>query len=233
MTIIQTRASAASVTTLRKRVRRLVGDKETVSARQRWSDAEIDQALLDEMFKLYSELSEDSGSYLISSNLTYTGGSESIALPAAAQAVPIYKIEDITNSNQPRLMSMVPFDQIEQYTNHDLNSYVWSRADTTISVRPKPTPTLTLRIFYIGNPFSPYSYDVSGNVTTSLSTDQHPYPVAHEELICLGAAIRLQEEDDEIPVTRPKRYDELYLIFQKQAYLYKGRRVVRSVRTLE
>lgn len=214
----------------------MTGDRDATTTRQRWLDADIDQAIIDQLFQMYSELSEDSSNFLISTTMTYTANSESVSLPAAVHVVPIYRVEDITNAQFPRELEHVANDVVNSFSHIDTSltiGGVWSRADTTIIVRPKPFSDLSLRIWYVGNPFSMFTYSVAGDPTASAATtDQHAYPVAHEELICLGAAIRLQEEDEEIPSGRVERYKELWERFQKSARFYKGRRMVKSWRNL-
>lgn len=218
MTIQQTRASAASFATLRTRVRAAVGDRDTSTANQRWSDTDIDQAINDTLFEMYAELGSDPSSFLVSDTFTYSAGERSAALNQEAQSAPIYRIEDATNSDFPTPLTRVDAHEIES-SNARLES-VWCRADGDVMVRPIPGSDLTLRVWYIGNPFS----------VTGGTGDQHPYPVAHEELIVLGAAIRLQEEDEEIPASRPARYIDLWSKFQKYAMLYRGPRAFKQAR---
>lgn len=218
MTIQQTRSSAATFATLRTRVRAACGDRDTSTANQRWADSDIDQAINDTLFEMYAELGSDTGSYLISDTFTYTANATSETLPQEAQSAPIYRIEDATNTTFPVAMDRVDPFQIE--TNRGGIGLVWTRVDTDVQVRPIPQTALTLKVWYLGNPFQ----------VTSGTGDQHPYPVAHEELIVLGSAIRLQEEDEEIPASRPARYLDLWVKFQKAAMLFRGPRSFRSSR---
>jgi hypothetical protein len=229
MAIIQTRASASTLTTLRKRVRKMLGDTGTTSAKQRWVDNMVDQALVDQMFEMYNLLGCDSSNFLLSTTMTYTSGELEDDLPAAVQSVPIHRIMDITSgTTDPTELVQVDSLGID---GHKEGSGVWSRFGLKIKLRPIPSGDRTLRIEYLGNPFTMFTYDADGNPLAAVATtDQHPYPVAHEELLCLGAAVRLQEEDDEIPASRPIRLRELKDNFAIYAKFFRGRKFVRSSR---
>jgi hypothetical protein len=230
--IVANEAPASSVTTLRKRVRRLIGDNASSSARQRWSDADIDQAIIDQLSAMYAELAIDPAAFLTSTTFSYTANSESIAIPAAALYSPVYKVEDYTDSDSPFELLYQSPSNIDSYVS-PFAVFAWTRSGNNLRYVPKPSTTRTLRIWYVKNPLLPYDatpYDSSGNPTISSATSQHPYPVAHEELIGVGAAIRLQEEDDEIPPHRLVRYEELWDRFRRQTRYNQGRRRVANVR---
>lgn len=218
MSITNNRATAASQATLRTRIRKTVGDRETNTANQRWSDNDIDTAIADQLMEMYAELSQDPGTYLLSVNMSYPEDRDSVVLPPDAQAAPIYQVVDITESEYPRTLTRVASHNNDS-TGDDP---VWFRSDISISVRPNASAR-RLKVYYIGNPFV---------FTGSNTADQHPYPVAHEELIVLGAAIRLQEEDEEIPENRQARYDRLWAQFQNAAMLYRGPRALKSNRRI-
>lgn len=234
MTVVSNAAAAANVTTLRRRVRRLTGDNSSSSTRQRWSDADIDQAVIDQMFAMYAELAIEPAAFLTSTTLAYTATSESVTLPAAVQAAPIHKVEDYSDTNNIFELLYISPQNAETYVQNDpLAVLTWTRRGNSIFYIPKPTEAKTLRIWYTNNPLTPYDatqYDASGNPTISDATSQQPYPIAHEELITVGAAIRLQEEDDEIPPNRLLRYQELWDRFKKQSRYNQGRRRVANVR---
>lgn len=233
MARLATVASASTVTTLRKRVRRLVGDNSTVSSRQRWSDNDIDQAIIDQLSAMYAELAIDPSAFLTSTTMSYTANSESVVMPTAVLSSPIHRIEDYTDSDLPFELLYLSPATAENYTS-PVGAYAWTRRGDYLHYLPKPTEAKTLRIWYVTNPILPYAsgiYDASGDPNDSApTTDTHPYPVAHEELIGVGAAIRLQEEDDEIPSHRLVRYEELWDRFRRQSRLNQGKHRVANIR---
>jgi hypothetical protein len=181
---------------------------------------------------MYAELAIDPAAFLTSTTLSYTANTESVAIPAAALYSPIYKVEDYTDSSYPLELLYLSPSTIDSYVS-PFGVYSWTRVGNNIKYVPKPESSKTLRIWYVKNPLLPYDatpYDSSGNPTITSATSQHAYPVAHEELIGVGAAIRLQEEDDEIPKNRLVRYEELWDRFRRQTRYNQGRRRVANIR---
>lgn len=214
MPIISTRASAASITSLRTRVRQeigdIVGDTSPDTEQARFSDTKIDRSINDMLFKMYRELSEsDPGANLLSADFTYTAEGTTEGLPEAAAAAPLYKLEWLDN-DIPVLLRRVDPHRLESVR---AGEPVWTLLDRSVAIRPLPAEDMLLRVWYIGNPFT---------LEGGLSTDQHPYPVAHEELIVLGAARRLLSRDDEWGTVHEIRYQEEWMDFQVQAARYMG-----------
>lgn len=223
MAIVTSSASASSLTTLLTRVRRAVGDTETDTANQRWSDAEITDAINMELDRLFAEESLAGTAPLITSTtLSYTAAADSVALPTGPDTNPIYMVEDYTTATNPIRLDYISPLEIQGYDNDPAQRAVpgagWSRLGANIAIRPNGAAK-TLRIWYLKNP--PH---LSG------STDQHYFPVFHEELLSLGAAIRLQEVDDEIPPIRLERYAELTARFMRSKRKNKGPQYVRRNR---
>lgn len=234
MAVISTRATAATVNTLITRVRRYIGDTDTDTNNQRWSDADIRAAMDDMLASMYVELSNnDPSAYMTSADLTYTGNALSIALPSGIEAHSIYKIEDVTDGDNPIYLSYRNPIEINRFDDQNGWTFYGPATDSSgtatngiasIALRPVPTSNKTLRIYCLAT-FIPLS-----NATPS--TDQHAFPINHEELIVIGASIRLQEVDNEIPPTRMARYTMLWEQFQKAASRYTGPIYVRDTRIL-
>ena len=227
MAIISTEASAETIGNLITRIRRAVGDTETLSANQRWTDAEVIDAMNLEMFKMSAELGIGNiAAVLSSTTMTYTASSDSVALPSGPDVNAIFMVEDYRDSDNPIRLdfaSVLDADVYDVNSAHlALRGIRWSRRGSSLVIRPKPAADMTLRIWYIRPPF--------GTSTSYSGTDQQPFPVHYEELISVGAAIRLQEVDGEIPSGRVERYVELWSRFVRSKYQNKGPISVRRNR---
>ena len=244
MTVTRSRSDPMDITALRLEVRDLVGDIVASSAgtdaapafgNQRYSDVQIDRRIVQEMRKMYAAWSQEQGGFWSSSDLTYTADADTVALGAAYASAPIGKVARIEGSNILAMRRMDPFE-IDRYT--DFNSggspfpnYVWTLIDSSIAVRPKPSAALTLRIWYVGNPFTDPGIDSYGDQTPTASVE-HPYPVVFEELITLGAARRLLGRDDIVPQYYHEQYMELWDQFLNLADRYRGPVYPRSTRRI-
>lgn len=219
---------------LRSRVRNEVGDTETSAANQRWGDSQIDQRINDILFWMYNKLGIDPSVFALASSMTYTAAAASVALPAAAHANSIIKIEDYDDPTNPVTLQRVDLIDIETWARPSLGRpfprpcLVWARTDTSIAVRPTPQANKTLRVWYIGNPWS--LPGLNGVAAGTPATDQHPLPVSFEELIVLGAATKLYRTDDETPVQMLTDLAEMKQDFDIYAAAYRGPLRVRSRR---
>lgn len=218
MPVITTRASAATITSLRLHVREelgdILGDTAPDSEQMRFTDTKIDRAIEFMLFKMYRTMNEEDAAVALQSvDVTYAADAETQALPTAPVDIassPIHKVDHLETADFPRLLRRIDPQNLER--EHD--EYVWCLLDRSIAVRPVPTTALTLRVWYIGNPFT-----VIGGTP---GTDQHPYPVAHEELIVLGAARRLMSRDDEWGTVHEMRYQEEWNDFEIQSSRHNG-----------
>lgn len=212
MAITTTRATAARIDTIITRVRRTIGDTETTAANQRWSDSEIIEAVNFELLKMATEAQiNDPEPALESTTLSYSG--LSTALPSAVDGSSIFMVEDYSETNSPVRLDYVSVLDLD--TDYIDSSFYggrkrWSIQGANIVVRPKSD--LTLRIWYVAPPYIIQTSTPTGEASDS--SDQHSQFVAHEELISLGAALRLQENDDEIPRNRFERYIDHWRRFQ-------------------
>lgn len=230
--ITTAQATSSTVVQLQNKVRFAVADVDTVSANQRFSDAQINYAINFELAKMASELGLHSqGSFIESASLTYSGSST--ALPAGPATQPILFVEDITSGNAVRLeqISVLDTDKLadDQSFAFGAATYAWHLLGDSIAIRPEPGSTLSLRVWYFREPYV-FNLDSNGDEVTA--TDQQPFPVQHEELLVLGAAIRLQEVDEEIPGGRMQRYDDLWFRFVQTSARARGVQYVRSNRRL-
>jgi hypothetical protein len=162
---------------------------------------------------------EDASAYKTSVDLTYTSGSASIAITSTVAPQAIYQLEDISTVTSP-----LPYDWMDSL---DLNKFPlrrgWTLMGDNIAIRPIPSADLPIRVWYLLPP-------IRTGDSNSTSTDQIPMIINHEELIILGAAIRLQETDTEVPQDRRTRYDSLTEDFLKSASRYRGPTYVRQTR---
>lgn len=223
MVIASAEATAATFTSLLTRVRRAVGDNDANSANQRWTDEEITDAIYLEIYKMHAESSlGNSAPNITSATVTYTAEAYAVDLPSGPDVNAILFVEDYTDSNNPirlKYESILEGDDYLQYYHYSTSSSrTWARVGRQIAVRPKSSAALTLRIWYIRSPY------------TGTTTLQQPFPVAHEELISLGAAIRLQEVDDEVPRMRVERYADLWRRFERSKSKNRGPLFVRKNR---
>lgn len=218
MAIVETASTPITLTNLYTRLRRALGDEETSPSNQRWNDLALLDAVNMEMIKIQTATGlRGSGAQEVSVNLTYTAESDSVALPAGALSQPITRVEDMADTTRPQVLTPVS----AQGVGDGHNGPVWAIRGSTIVVRPNTQRTL--RIWYIRPPLV---YALSG-------TDQHSLPMAAEELISLGASIRLQEVDDEVPPGRRERYAELWLLMLAAAKKVRGPKSVRNDRRFQ
>lgn len=224
--MLTTASAAATVAALRSRVRTMIGDTATTAAMNRWSDANVDKAIDDMIAQMYMEVASwDPSGFLTSNDMTYTPATgttaNGTALAAGFERYPIYRVEDITNMTSAGPVTLDYVNAIDAQTYGD--SYGWTLEGDKIVLIPEPATSRTLRIWTI-KPFIPIS-----NASTP-ATDQHALSLNHEELIALGAAIRLQEVDDEVPPSRQLRYEQLWQLYQKTLDRYWGPTYVRAAR---
>lgn len=236
MALLTTRAVAATVSTLITKVRRLIGDTDTTTTNQRWSDSDI-LAMVDDMLaEMYVLVTEnDPSGFLQTSDMTYTADALAVALPSGIAANNIYKVEKVDDQTAPVFLRHRNYLDINEYTDERgwcLGAMAIDSAGTAtaapggaIALRPIPTAATALRIYTLA-PYIP----VSGSAAQS--TDQHALSINHEELITLGAAIRLQEVDNEVPPTRLPRFQTLWDQYEKTVNRYSGRQYVANTRVL-
>ena len=227
MAIITDEATAETIGNLITRIRRAVGDTDATAVNNRWADAEIVDALNLELNKMSAEFGlGNSSQAMTSTTLTYTAGAETVTLPSGPDVSPIFLVEDITNTANPIRIEFASFLEAGRMQLDSAylsgQGYRWSRAGDSIALRPSLSTAVSLRIWYMRAPY--------GTSTSYAGTDQQPWPVQHEELISLGAAIRLQEVDEEVPGGRVERYVELWNRFVRSKNQHRGPVYVRRNR---
>jgi len=159
VTIISHRAAPLFLAQLITRVRRTVGDVETSSANQRWSDEIILDALNMELVKMGGELSAaNPGEAILSTSMTYTAASDSVALPAGPATQPVFKVEDVTSgADRPIALRRVdPFELEDVGGSSALvaePAMAYAIINQSIHVRPRPGSNRTLNIWYVGAPY--------------------------------------------------------------------------------
>jgi hypothetical protein len=202
------RASGLTLSAIRTRVRDEVGDRATYpdgsaisSGALRWTDTQIDRAVVDELLDLGTELSgRDAGESLLSADLTYA--SPSTALPAGVGYEGVAKVEDITDTNNPIVLDAA--SHLEQTPiGHYRYHFIGSATGNSIVLRPQPVGGRSLRIWYDGNPLVYTPEDGTAN-------DTHPLSPRWREVVYLGAALRLlrvggEATDDQRDAYKMKR----------------------------
>lgn len=198
MTITATPGAAATYASLRTKVRRAAGDADA----ERWSDTRIDEVLDYQMAEMWRAMGQDPSAVVSTADLTYTANAAEVALTDVVAAGQIYKVEDISTATRPRILEPVGLVRIENTEDEErigTSQRVWALRERNLVVRPRSSSDLSLRIWYIGAPY----------VVTGTAGDQHPFPVQHEEYLVMGAANRLREPDDELPLVAIQRYERL------------------------
>lgn len=222
MATLVTAKTAATISQLIVKVRRLIGDGSTVAGNQRWANSDIQDAIDSMLAQMWTELyGEDPSGFLRTVTMTYTAELDMVVIPTGVEGQSIIRVEDYDNPSLPVYLDYR--DHVD--TDRFGDQFGWSLFGGSIAVRPIPTAAKTLRIFLIAN-----FPAISGS--SSISTDQHAFSVNHEELVTLGAAIRLQEIDEEISKSRLLRYQQLYDQFTRTASRIRGPLYVRSSRLL-
>lgn len=219
MAVLTTVAVAATVNTLLTRLRLAIGDTQAQASGQKFSDTQLRMFLDDMLAQMWAELYEDAGPMLAETTLTYTANARSVAIAYPLNANTIYKVEDIDNVTSPRF---IDYYGVIDMDRDDFESG-WTLIGEAIALRPIPGAAKSLRISYLRN-YVP----ISGSATPS--TDQHNMPANHEEYLVIGAAIRAQEIDDEVPNSRLLRYTELKKNFQTYALRVRAPSYVRDTR---
>lgn len=223
MAILTDRAVAATVDALVLKVRRMIGDTDSSTANQRWSDADVRAAIDDMLAQMYAQASSgDPGSFLTYIDVMYAANARQVALDDEILGASIYKVEDVTEATAPRFIPFRP----SLVENRFSDEAGWTLdADNTIALRPVPGSAKTLRV-YLLDVFVPLAD------AADTDSDQHAWSIGHEELIALGAAIRLQEVDQEVPATRLSRYQQLWDLYVQSINRYMGPVYVRNSRIL-
>lgn len=216
--------------------RRFLGDTSTNTSNQRWSDHEILEAIGFEISKMALELGiMDGAGNAENTTMTYTANATSVAHGVNGY---IYKIQDETDSaTLPRVMDHGSFFDLEKIGGgaYDQNlgaRYVWTNQGyANIAVRPIPSSARTLRLFYMRGPyFLAWDSTSDDDLSDEVLTDQHVYLVSNEELICLGAALRLKRVDGEATEHERLDYIDLWDRFRAGARLNRGPAWVRNNR---
>lgn len=226
MAVVTTPAIADTYNLLRDRVRDMCGDGDSV-ANQKFDDSEIFRAITDMMAEMWVERQiNDRPSFVTNTSLTYPTNTEYVNLTAATAgqalvAASIYRVEDITDASRPRDIRYVTpqiFERSRSLEHYRVpfrtGTIVYTLVDGQIGLRPLDTTERTLRIWYF--PAHPSA------TIANPATDNHPFFPGFEELIVIGASRRLQEIDDEIPIARVDRYQELWEKFVVFAQRHAG-----------
>lgn len=231
MATVRTRRTAATLDQLLIRVRRAVGDIVDDAApgmgNRKWEDTPIVDAINDMIAEMLVETNSVASTMLIETAVTYIGGATSYSLGADADAMNIYALFEVRGSKRI-LLRYVAYPDSERFRvpGEEVNGSLlyerfWSRLDNGILLRPIPAADVSLVIVSLGAPFA---------MSVASPTDNHPLPIAHEELLVLGAANRLQYPNDQLPIGRQAHYSKLWMKWQQECDRYGGPRYPASDR---
>lgn len=220
------RATPATYANLLERIRFKAGD----NLATRYSTATVYAQLRDMLSRMYNAMGVTPSWTLQSYDLAYTGGADSTLLDTDNYSSPIDHVIDISNASAPLILKEVPPSQIENYRGSGsalpptmLTRSVYAIMGSSIALRPVPAGGKTLRIWIVGN----FLY----NATDDTATDQHPYPVNHEELIVLGSAMKLMAIDGSATDDQRLELADLWDTFHRDIGGQQGPRDVQNVRT--
>ena len=225
------RRAAETLALIRTRVRDETGDTDT--ADPRYTDANIDRAVSDQLAEMANELAiKYPGEALLRVNLNYPG-TNPVDLPAAVEAESIYRVDDVTNSQlaiQIEYVSPLEGDEWDPgYVPAGRRRFRYTLLGPTtdhrtyrIQLYPAPGSygARTLRISYIA---SPYVFDGTAG-------DTQPFSPRWAELIGVGAAIRLMSRDEEATTQQMMRHMTLWQQFTSLSRRQRGPQRIRRRR---
>lgn len=233
MAIIRVRAAPSTLDNLVLRVAMAVGDvvdgARPSTADQKFTNARIVRAISDMMAHMYSEMGAQNPDTIVTeASITYTGGSDAVEIGNNnATTYSIYGVFETINGVRT-LLRHVDYLMIERFRTEGEepakeNERVWAQRDEYLLLRPIPANDTTLVLALLDAPFELTTGSLGG-------TDQHPFPVQHEELLCLGAANRLQYPNDQLPAGRQMHYNVLWQAWQRDCDRYQGPRFPQDTR---
>lgn len=228
------RVAAQDFDTLRSLVRDEVGDPDTdadgnaiSSGSRRWTDTHVEKAINLQLIEMQTLMGiQLEGEGLLSADVSYGAGEETVALGASVGAEAVLKVDDVTGTSVRRLSYVSPVE-IEDYALVDVMTVLPTRVWTLVSsgtsyalqIRPTPSAALTLRVWYFAAP-----------IIAGAGTDAHLLAARWHELITVGAAFKLLSRDDECSDQMLKRRQELMDEFTMFAKRIRGPERVRVSR---
>lgn len=232
------RATALTIAQLRARVRDELEDPSaepngTVrpDAQRRFSDAQIDKALNDQLIEMANKAAAGRpGLAILTETLSYSSGVT--ALPAAVQSNEIVLVEDITDPDVPSVVSYASPGELPFHRRpSDVGSYRYQQRRYTLTstgtgdaIEVVPDGAVSLRISYMAPPVIFGAEDGSG------TSDAHPLSPRWRELVFLGAAIKLARRDEDIKAAQQIQYDRMMDDYGKLAKRRKGPKFVQNIR---
>jgi len=228
------RKAAETLTLIRGRVLREVGDPDG----DRWNAdsnyTDIDEAVNNQLIEMGNFMAKDfPGEALLRATMTYDESSAPVSLPSAVGSEAVYKVEDISTTNLPIALEYVSPLELEDYDPGEVfGSYYRFRyslfgpsgTDASahrIQLYPKANTSLSLRVSYIATPFV-FDATVPG--------DNAPLSPRWIELISLGAALKLLRRDEEATQQQYLAYAKLNKEFVEFSQRQRGPKRVRRRR---
>jgi len=226
------RKGAETLTELRSRVLREVGDPDG----DRWNAdtlyTDVDEAINDQLVEMANQMVADfPGEALLRTTFSYAEANAPVELPAAVGAEAVYKVEDVSSINLPINIEYVSPLAVEDFNPGEVfGSYYKFRYTLLgpsgtdvdahrIQLFPKASGTMTLRVSYIESPF-----------IISVTTDEAPMSPRWTELIALGAALKLLRRDAEATDIQLMAHQRLWGAFVTQSQRQRGPKRIRRRR---
>ena len=226
------RKAAETLTNLRARVLREVGDPDG----DRWNAdtlyTEVDEAVNNQLVEMANQMAATfPGEALLRTTFTYTESSAPVDLPAAVGAEAIYKVEDVSSANLPinieyiSPLAVEDFDPGEVFGSYYKFRYSLLAPSGTdvdayrIQLYPKASGSMTLRVSYIEAPF-----------IVDAPSDEAPMSPRWTELISLGAALKLLRRDGEATDIQLMEHQRLWHAFVTQSQRQRGPKRIRRRR---
>tara|TARA_Y100001963_G_C6790625_1_gene455211 strand:- start:5612 stop:6316 length:705 start_codon:yes stop_codon:yes gene_type:complete len=226
------RKSKETLTQIRARVLREVGDPDG----DRWNSdsnyTDVDEAVNNQLMEMGTHMAADfPGEALLRTTITYNESSAPVSLGSTIESEAVYKVEDISTENLPIVLEYISPLELEDYDPGEVfGSYYRFRYSLfgpsgtdphahRIQLYPKANTSLSLRVSYIGKPF------IMGS-----ASDHSPLSPRWVELVSLGAAIKLLRRDEEATQQQYIAYGKLWEQFTQFSQRQRGPKRVRRRR---
>ncbi len=230
--MVASRKSAETLSNLRSRVLREVGDPDG----DRWNAdgayTDVDEAINNQLVEMGNQMAASfPGEALLRASFSYSEDSAPVEMPSSIGAESIYKVEDVSSANLPINIEYISPLAVEDYDPGEVfGSYYKFRYTLLgpsgtdvdayrIQLYPKATGSMTLRVSYIDAPF-----------VISASGDEAPMSPRWTETIALGAALKLLRRDGEATDIQIMQYQNLWGAFVTQSQRQRGPKRIRKRR---
>jgi hypothetical protein len=216
MPVLNQPSVADTFTVLIRKIRQKADDPLSTTSNNRFTPTQVLDALDDTLAELWEEMSNrPSAAHSEYEDITYTVGG--VAIPADREASRLYKVEHMRDPTAPYLLDYFPGADFRRIDGNE----GWAFNGANILILPDIAGSI--RVHFLAN--------FTAATGADPDTDQHNLPVNFQNLLVLGAAICLREQDeDKVPVAMLLRYNRLKKLFLERNNRNKGRTFVKSAR---